>query len=182
MARKVENHYIYLTVITACFLFTRLLRLDSVPFTSWGMHIDELGAAYDAWCIQGWGVDRHLIHMPVYFYNTGIGQSALYTYTAAIIFKFFGFSLFKYRIVAVIYAFIAFVCLYFLSRLIYGKSLHALIPISLMTVMPVFMMSEHWGLDCYLFLSMSIVSMSSLVYAVMEEKIRILRCLAYFGA
>ena len=70
-------YWILFTLITLLFLATRLFRLDQVPFTPYGMHFDEMSAAYDAWCIQGWGVDRHLTRFPVYFMNTGPGQNAL---------------------------------------------------------------------------------------------------------
>ena len=86
-------------LICLLFLGTRLFRLDKAPFTGYGMHFDEMSAAYDAWCIQGWGVDRHLTRFPVYFMNTGPGQNALYIYLAAILFKLFGFTLFKFRLV-----------------------------------------------------------------------------------
>ena len=109
-----KERMLYMAVfaaITALFLITRLFRLDMAPFTAEGMHFDEMSAAYDAFCIQGWGVDRHLTRFPVYFMNTGPGQNALYIYLAAVVFKLFGFSLFKFRMVAVVCAFAAYICL-----------------------------------------------------------------------
>lgn len=164
-------HYVLLGLTVLLFVGTRLFRLDSVPFTAWGMELDELGAAYDAWCIQGWGVDRYLTKMPLMFLNTGDGQNALYIYMAALMFKIFGFSLVKFRLIAVICATAAFVCLYHLSKMIYGNEIYSIVPITLMTVMPVFIMSEHWGLESYLFLSFSIISFFFLVKAVDSGKI-----------
>ena len=135
---KKRLYYIVLALITTLFIGTRLFRLDSVPFTAWGMELDELGAAYDAWCIQGGGVDRYLTKMPLMFLNTGDGQNALYIYMAALMFKIFGFSLVKFRLIAVICATAAFVCLYHLSKMIYGSEIYNIVPIALMTVMPVF--------------------------------------------
>ena len=152
------------------FLTTRLFRLDQVPFTAYGMHFDEMSAAYDAWCIQGWGVDRHLTRFPVYFMNTGPGQNALYIYLAAIMFKLFGFSLFTFRLIAVICASIAYICLFFLARKLFGNGLYSLVPNALMSVMPVFLMSEHWGLESYLFLSCSIISFYLLVLSLEKRK------------
>lgn len=163
-------YWIIFALITALFLFTRSFRLDSVPFSATGMHYDEISAAYDAWCIQGWGVDRHLIRFPVYFMNTGPGQNALYIYLAAIMFKLFGFSLFKFRLVAVICASMAYIVLFFLSRRLFGSSIGSLVPNALMTVMPVFLMSEHWGLESYLFLSFSVISFGTLILALDREK------------
>ena len=57
-------------------------RLGEVPR---GVHVDEAGMTYDAYCIANYGVDRFLKHLPVYFINFGGGQNALYTYLAAIV-------------------------------------------------------------------------------------------------
>lgn len=166
-----KYYYFIFIIISAIFFLTRLFRLDSVPFTVTGLHADEFSAAYDAWCIQGWGVDRHLTRFPVYFMNTGPGQNSLYIYLAAIIFKFFGFSVFRFRLVAVICAAIAYICLFLLSGKIIGTDIYSLIPNALMTVMPVFLMSEHWGLESYLFLSFSIISFSLLIISIEKKKI-----------
>lgn len=163
-----RKYYILFTVITTVFIITRLFRLSSIPFSETGIEYDELNAAYDAWCIQGWGCDRDLIRFPFYFSNGGNGQSPLNTYTAALIFKLFGFSLFKYRMVGVLYAGLAYISLFLLSRIFWGgkDDYYSLIPISLMTIMPYYMMSEHWGLDCYLFLSCTIIAFYLMIRAV----------------
>lgn len=167
-----KSYYIILASITLLFLATRLFRLDQAPFTAYGMHFDEMSAAYDAWCIQGWGVDRHLTRFPVYFMNTGPGQNALYIYLAAIVFKLFGFSLFKFRLVAVICATGAYVCLFFLARKLFGKNIYSLVPNALMVVMPAFFMSEHWGLESYLFLSFSIISIFFMILSLEKQQLK----------
>ena len=174
LIKDIENrksiYWILFALITMVFLTTRLFRLDQVPFTAYGMHFDEMSAAYDAWCIQGWGVDRHLTRFPVYFMNTGPGQNALYIYLAAIMFKLFGFSLFTFRLIAVICASIAYICLFFFFLKLFGNGLYSLVPNALMSVMPVFLMSEHWGLESYLFLSCSIISFYLLVLSLEKRK------------
>lgn len=164
-----KEHIILFCIITILFIITRLFRLDSVPYHN-GIHVDEWGAAYDAWCIQGWGVDRYLTRFPVFFYNTGQGQNALYIYLAAIMFKLFGFSLFKFRLLQVICASIAYLCLYLLSRNLINDQIKCLIPNALMTITPVFLMSEHWGLESYLLLSFSIISTYLLIKAINSGK------------
>lgn len=154
--------------LSLLFLFTRLFRLDSIPFTSTGMHVDEIGAAYDSFCIANYGTDQYLYKFPVYFKCFGESQDALYTYLAAIIFKAAGVSVFNFRLVAVIMAFLAFVSLFFLCKHLFGN-MYALVSIALMTVMPIYMMSEHWGLQCYLFLSMSVISMNFLIYSIRTD-------------
>ena len=67
-------------------VFMHFYRLDSVPF---GLHIDEAGMAYDAFCLANYSVDRYCNSFPVYFINYGGGgQSALYTYLVALLLKF----------------------------------------------------------------------------------------------
>ncbi len=166
---KINWHYVFFTLITVLFMFTRLFRLDTVPFHN-GIHWDEWGSAYDAWCISGWGVDRYLVGFPLYFNNTGFGQSALLIYSAALMDKLFGFSMFKFRLVVVIYAFLAYICLYFLSKEAIEDKYLRLIPNALMAITPFFLMSEHWGLDCNLFLSMIIISLYFMVKAIKSGK------------
>ena len=163
-------YYLILGAVTVLFLFTRLFRLDSVPFTATGMHVDELGAAYDSFCIANYGVDQYLYRFPVYFKCFGEGQNALYTYLAAIIFKIGVVSVFNYRLAAVIMAFLAYISLYFLARRLFRDRIYALAALALMTIMPVYMMSEHWGLECYLFLSTSIIAMNFLVCGIHTGK------------
>ena len=167
-----KTYYILFAAMTLLFIATRLFRLDQAPFTAAGMHFDEMSAAYDAWCIQGWGVDRHLTRFPVYFMNTGPGQNALYIYLAAIMFKFFGFTLFKFRLIAVICASAAYVCMFFLARKLFGDNIYSLVPNALMTVMPVYFMSEHWGLESYLFLSFSIISIFLMILSLEKQQLK----------
>ena len=108
-------------LISILFIVTRLFRLDFAPFTPEGIHFDEMSAAYDAWCIQGWGCDRHLTRFPVYFMNTGPGQNALYIYLASFMFRLFGFSVFKFRLIAVFCAIAAYICQFFMARRLFGK-------------------------------------------------------------
>jgi len=157
---------VLLIAVTSLFLATRFYRLDVVPFGAHRMHIDELGAAYDAFCISEYGVDQFLLKMPPYFRCFGEGQNALYTYLSAIVFKIAGISLFNYRLSAVICAMGAFAALFFLMKEMLDKW-YALVALALMTIMPVFMISEHWGLEAYLLMSFVIISMCFHVHAAM---------------
>ncbi len=156
-------------VIFSLFIFTRLYRLDSVPFGAHRMHIDELGAAYDAFCISEYGVDQFQYRMPVYTKCFGESQDVLYTYLAALVFKMGGISIFNFRLPAVICALAAFVALFLLVSEIMDRW-YAVIATALMTVMPVFMMSEHWGLQCYLLMSFVIISLYFQIHAVITGR------------
>lgn len=171
---KLENkrvRYIFLGLMALFFIATRLYRLDIIPFGPHGVHVDEAGAMYDAICIKNWGVDQFLIKYPPYFRGlSGTGQNALYTYLASIIFRFFNVSIFSFRLVAVICAAGAFFAMFFLAEALFMKKTYVFVSLGLMTIMPVFMMSEHWGLESYLFLSFSIISMSFTLNAILREK------------
>ncbi len=160
------------------FLFSRLFRLGIVPG---GIHIDELGAAYDAQCIAGYGVDRYRQWFPVYFKNFGGGQNALYTYLSAIIIKIAGFSLVKYRLVAVLCSIPVFWCSYDIGKRMYQKWTGLLVAI-LVTIFPVYMMSERWGLESYLLLSFLTISVCLYYRAIMLGKRRdYFLCGLFFG-
>ena len=143
--------FIVLGIIAVLFVATRLYKLDTVPFGPDGLHIDEAEAAYDAVCIRDWGVDQFLVKFPPYFRGYGGGQNALYTYLAVIVLKFLPMSTFSFRLVAVLCAIPVFFSLYDLSYRLFQRWSYAVISISLMTIFPVYLMSEHWGLECYLF-------------------------------
>lgn len=175
MEEKINDRrvrFIVLGIIAVLFVATRLYKLDTVPFGPDGLHIDEAEAAYDAVCIRDWGVDQFLVKFPPYFRGYGGGQNALYTYLAVIVLKFLPMSTFSFRLVAVLCAIPAFFSLYDLSYRLFQRWSYAVISISLMTIFPVYLMSEHWGLECYLFLSLVIISMDFLVRAVQESKLR----------
>ena len=61
---------------------------------------------HDAYCIANYGTDRYGNSNPVYMINYGGGQSALYTYLAAILIKVFGYSLTVIRIPALVFSII----------------------------------------------------------------------------
>ena len=78
-----QKHYIKIAagiLIFALFLITRLYRLPEIPR---GIHVDEAGMAFDAFCLSHYGTDRYGLSRPVYLANYGGGQSALYAYLAA---------------------------------------------------------------------------------------------------
>lgn len=88
------------------FLFTRLWKLTSLPY---GLHIDEAGMAYSAWSLAEYGVDRYLNSWPVYVPNFVGGQSAMYVYLCAGLFKIFGYHLCLIRVPAVLFSFLNFI-------------------------------------------------------------------------
>lgn len=58
-------------------LFMHFYKLADVPL---GLHIDEAGMAYDAYCLANYSVDRYLNHMPVYLINYGGAERIICLY------------------------------------------------------------------------------------------------------
>ena len=164
-----KYHYIILFLIFAAFLFTRLFRIAIVPS---GIHLDELGIAYDAQCLAEYGVDRNLVSFPVYPANFADGCSAMYTYISALIFKIAGYSIRNLRLAAVICAIPCFFSSYLLVREMFEKKSIALLAPILVTILPWYFMSERWGLDCNLFLSIVTIAFYFYIKAIHTTKYR----------
>lgn len=97
--------YILLTGLALLFVITRFWRITTLPS---GVHIDEAGMAYDAWCLSQYGVDRYFKSYPLLLTNFGGGgQSALCIYTTALLFRLFGFHSFLFRVTNIFYSLLA---------------------------------------------------------------------------
>lgn len=153
-------------LILALFLITRLYRLSEIPR---GIHVDEAGMAFDAFCLSRYGTDRYGLSWPVYLTNYGGGQSALYAYLAAAAIRLLHFSPTVFRLPAI---FGGFLTLLFgslvLKRTLGTKA--ALTGAFLFTVCPYFLMASRWGLDCNLMLGFSVMSLYLLMTAVSSER------------
>lgn len=80
MKRLLTDNRFLAVVLLLLFIPIHLYALGELPF---GMYVDEVGMAYDAWCLANYGVDRYLKPFPVYLTNYGGGQSAMYAWLAA---------------------------------------------------------------------------------------------------
>lgn len=161
-------HIPLLLLLFAVFLFLRLVLLDIVPA---GIHMDELGMAYDAKCLAKYGTDRHGIRYPFYLQAYGGGQSALYAYLTSICIKLFGYSIRVIRLPAVFCAVPCFFASYFLVKEMLQSKKWALLGPVFVTITPYFMMSERWALDCNLFLSLVTVAFYFYYKAIQSEKL-----------
>ena len=147
-----RNYLLLLLLIFAVFLFTRVFKLDSFPN---GFHVDELSMAVDAKSIRDHGTDRSGIRYPVYFQNYGGGQNALYTYIESFLLRFLPCTIFSFRIQAVFWGALCLFAMFGICYEITDKKGWALLGPLLVTTMPVYLMSERWGLEAYLFLPFS---------------------------
>lgn len=142
-----------LTATFILFLITRLWRLNNIPS---GLHLDEAGMAYDAWCLANYGTDRYMNSWPLYLINYGGGQSILYAYLCAGLFKLFGYSIWLVRLPIVCSSFLTFFFGYKIAQKIYeGNRYLPVITGFLITVCPYFIMNSRYGIDCNLMLGMS---------------------------
>ncbi|MBQ7955105.1 MAG: glycosyltransferase family 39 protein [Lachnospiraceae bacterium] len=141
-----------ITLLLGLFFLTRIWKLASLPF---GIHIDEAGMAYDAWCLAEYGVDRHLKSWPLYLQNFGSGQSSLYAFLCAGLFKIFGYHPVLIRIPGVLSSLVTLIfgtkLALKLNRDFYKSMFLGL----LITICPYFIMASRIGLDCNLMLGVS---------------------------
>lgn len=153
-----------LVLIALSFGITRLWQLNILPF---GMHMDEAGMAYDAWCLATYGVDRWLKSWPVYMTNFYSGQSSMYAFLCAGLFWVFGYSIWLVRLPAVLFSLFTLVFGMKLARYIYPDDtfLSWLLGL-LVTFCPYFVMSGRLALDCNLMLGMSTVFLYMLATAI----------------
>lgn len=94
--------YVLLAGLALLFVITRFWRITTLPS---GVHIDEAGMAYDAWCLSQYGVDRYFKSYPLLLTNFGGGgQSALCIYTTALLFRLFVFHSFLFRVTNIFYS------------------------------------------------------------------------------
>lgn len=166
--KKKENRKIVtaLAAIGVLFLFTRLFLLTSVPR---GLHVDEAGMAYDAFCLANYGTDRYMTWHPVYLTNYGSGQSALYAYLASACIRVIGFRPAAFRLPAVCLGAVTVIFGYLIGRETMKKR-SAVILAGLIAVCPYFIMSSRWGLDCNLLLGFFTMSVYWLILAAKRQK------------
>lgn len=145
---------IFYLVIAGLFLLTRLYKILTVPY---GMHIDEVSMGYNVWSLTEYGVDRYNNPYPIYFNNSGSGQSCLYVYMAVILSKIFGYSLFTLRFVSVILGAILLVFGTKVALKLQGKRFAKIVSVLIVTL-PFFITSERFAFDCYAMLPMYVMT------------------------
>lgn len=156
-----KKEIIIFAIILIIAIFSRGYRLNNLPV---GIHVDEAGMAYDAYCLATNGTDRWLNHFPVYLENFGGGQSALYAYLAAIFVKIFGLNMISIRMPAFLLSIAAIILVYFTTKKECSVKSAQLFSF-LIAIMPWNIMASRWGLDCNLLAPMIIISTCLLINA-----------------
>ena len=162
-----HNTVIYRVVVVAFFaliLFLHLYRLNELPR---GLEVDELGMAYDSWCIGNFGTDRYLKSYPVYLNNYGGGQSVMYCYLAVPFLKAGGFNVLGARMPGMIFSMLTAVFGFLLIKKTRGK-IAALIYLFLFAALPYFTQSGRIALDCNLMLGCTVIILYILEYCLRQ--------------
>lgn len=175
MIETLKKYKWYLLTILALIIlvFMHFFKMMEVPY---GLNVDEVAAAYDAYNIATYGVDRHLNSYPVYFTNYGDGQNALYIYITAVLFKIFGASSVIIRMVP---AFMSLIAAYFGYRYMScarKEKSGKVIWLCLYAILPIFVMTQRFGLESHLLLPLSMVSLFFAARALQTEEWKYYLC------
>lgn len=163
--KKIIKKNILYCIAFGIAVFMHFFRLGDVPY---GIHIDEAGMGYDAYCLANYSVDRYLNRFPVYMINFGGGQSALYTYLTALLIKITGtFNIWIIRLPGAIIAMLAWFSGIRIIRKCMGEN-QGLLAAFLLAIFPYFSMQSRFGLDCNLLFGISTIGIYYLFVA--EEK------------
>lgn len=152
----------FITIVFALFsVAERFFRLFDLPR---GIHVDEAGMAYDAYCLATYGVDRYLNSLPVYLRNFGGGQSALYAYLCAGLIKLFGISALVIKLPGIIFSLMTYLFGALIVKKILKTDTAVMVYTILFSIAPYFLMASRLSLDCNLMLGLS----TAFLYCFME--------------
>lgn len=174
-----HNEGIYKGAVAALFvliLFLHIYKLDEIPR---GLEVDELGMAYDSWCIGNFGTDRYLKSYPVYLNNYGGGQSVMYCYLAAPFLKAGGFNELGARMPGMIFSMLTCIFGFLLIKKTRGR-LAAIIYMFLFATLPYFTQSGRIALDCNLMLGCTVIILYILEYCLRQDE-KALGCYCLLG-
>lgn len=163
-----RKYLLWCTVIVVLGTALRLWKLAQYPA---GINCDEIGMAYDAFCLSHFGTDRFLNPFPMYLINYGGGQSAVYAYFCALLFRVFGVSLAAARVPAAVSGIATIMLSGAIAKELYDRRT-SVITMLLVAVCPFFITSSRFGLDCNLFLGFSLFSFYMLLLAVKKQTCR----------
>lgn len=163
------RYQLLVAVLFCVAAFMHLYKIGEIPY---GVNVDECGMAYDAYCLNKFGVDRYLKSYPVYLTNFGGGQSALYAYLYAFILNFTDVSVFSMRLPAIILYTISIVCVYKSMFYIDYSGKKSRWMLFLMVISPVYILLFRIGMDCNLMLAMTGIFFYTLFRALARQRKR----------
>lgn len=144
---KNKNKIIIILFLITLIFISRIYKFGTIPYA---IGVDEAAAAYDAYCLANFGVDRYLNSYPLYLINFGGGQSVLYAYLNVLFIKILGNStLFISRLPALITYLIGIFAAYKLVDNKQDKKT-AILFAFLIIICPWQIINSRFGLDCNL--------------------------------
>ena len=160
-----KQKIIFILILTIGIL-VRTYRLYDIPY---GINVDEAGMFVDANMLARFGVDRYNNELPVYLQNFGGGQSVMYAYLTALLIKLFSPSYLLIRAVSVIFGILVILFSYLISKEFINKK-QALFVMAMVSFCPYFIQASRIGLDCNLFLGMSMIALYSIIKSIKINK------------
>ena len=158
----IDKHYKKILLVFLLLIFiTRIYKFGEIPNF---IGVDEAGAAYDAYCLSKYGVDRYLNSFPLYLINFGGGQSALYAYATIPFIKLIGANIIAYRLPELLFFLMGIVVCYILANKMKDKKI-ALLYTFLIIICPWNIEASRQGLDCNLLAPMFMLDVLLLVTA-----------------
>lgn len=158
----INKHYKKILLVFLLLIFiTRIYKFGEIPNF---IGVDEAGAAYDAYCLSKYGVDRYLNSFPLYLINFGGGQSALYAYATIPFIKLIGANIIAYRLPELLFFLMGIVVCYILANKMKDKKI-ALLYTFLIIICPWNIEASRQGLDCNLLAPMFMLDVLLLVIA-----------------
>lgn len=133
--------------IVFCALAVWIVVFHILSFDRFGYYVDEIGSMYDAYCIANFGVDRWLQSYPIHFLNYGDGQSSIFVYILAVLFKVFGYEKWVVRLVPTVFHILT---VFFIGKWIglYDKKVEKYGYI-VAAILPIFYTLFHFGLESH---------------------------------
>lgn len=158
----IDKHYKKILIVFLLLIFiTRIYKFGETPNF---IGVDEAGAAYDAYCLSQYGVDRYLNSFPLYLINFGGGQSALYAYATIPFIKLIGANIIAYRLPELLFFLMGIIVCYLLTNKMKDKKI-ALLYTFLIIICPWNIEASRQGLDCNLLAPMFMLDILLLVTA-----------------
>lgn len=158
----INSHYkIILAIFLVLVFITRIYKFGEIPSF---IQVDEAGAAYDAYCLAEYGIDRYQNSYPLYLINFGGGQSVLYAYATIPFIKLFGANIVAYRLPELLFFLMGILVCYILINKVKDKKT-ALLYTFLIIISPWNIEASRQGLDCNLLAPMFMLDLLLLINA-----------------
>src|SRR5699024_9708866 len=155
-----KNSKKYKLVLLIAFLLIILLRIVKYG-SQMGLNCDEAMGGYNSWCIANYGVDMHLMKLPVYLIAWGSGMNVLYSLISVPVVKLFGLNILSYRFLMVFLSIVSAFVLYNVMMITVHYPKLNLLFLLVLYLNPWMIMAIRWAFVRTLFPILMIFAMSS---------------------